>query len=117
VFSLQWKRPNWSAGSKRQIHLLRRLAGKTLKYFYSYFISSRYRAEFGMEPPHFEQVKKWHQRFMSTGSLTNGHGGSGWLEAHSNGGGGNDGQHGRMDATDNSFGLEAEEQLKMGGLH
>uniref|UniRef100_A0A183BY47 DUF4817 domain-containing protein n=1 Tax=Globodera pallida TaxID=36090 RepID=A0A183BY47_GLOPA len=29
----------------------------------------RYRNEFGMEPPKQEQVKKWHDNFLKTGSI------------------------------------------------
>ncbi|KAE9549856.1 hypothetical protein FO519_006928 [Halicephalobus sp. NKZ332] len=29
----------------------------------------RYKSEFGMDPPNMAQVKKWHDQFMSTGSI------------------------------------------------
>ncbi|CAK5006449.1 unnamed protein product [Meloidogyne enterolobii] len=35
-------------------------------------VARRYRAEFGMEPPHMDLVKKLHQRFLNTGSVSNG---------------------------------------------
>lgn len=33
-------------------------------------VARRYRAEFGMEPPQLSQIKKWHQNFLETGSVT-----------------------------------------------
>ena len=75
-------------------------------------VARRYRAEFGMEPPHLEQVKKWHQRFLATGSITNGHeNGNGHDWVHSAG------QQQQQDHSSiDTFGMEAEEQLKMAGL-
>ncbi|KAL3069485.1 hypothetical protein niasHS_018210 [Heterodera schachtii] len=35
-------------------------------------VARRYRAEFGMDPPQMDQVKKLHQRFLNTGSILNG---------------------------------------------
>lgn len=31
--------------------------------------NSRYRAEFGMDPPNLSQIKKWHKNFMATGTI------------------------------------------------
>ncbi|KAL3091229.1 hypothetical protein niasHT_029272 [Heterodera trifolii] len=35
-------------------------------------VARKYRAEFGMDPPQMDQVKKLHQRFLNTGSILNG---------------------------------------------
>jgi len=32
-------------------------------------VARRYKAEFGMEPPQLSQIKRWHQKFMETGSV------------------------------------------------
>jgi len=37
-------------------------------------VGRRYRAEFGVEPPSLNQIKKIHQHFLETGSVLNGPG-------------------------------------------
>uniref|UniRef100_A0A915DSZ6 DUF4817 domain-containing protein n=1 Tax=Ditylenchus dipsaci TaxID=166011 RepID=A0A915DSZ6_9BILA len=32
-------------------------------------VARRYRAEFGMDPPQLSSIKRWHQKFMETGSV------------------------------------------------
>ncbi|KAI1722409.1 hypothetical protein Ddc_06566 [Ditylenchus destructor] len=32
-------------------------------------VARRYRAEFGMDPPQLSMIKKWHQKFLETGSV------------------------------------------------
>uniref|UniRef100_A0A1I8BHK4 DUF4817 domain-containing protein n=1 Tax=Meloidogyne hapla TaxID=6305 RepID=A0A1I8BHK4_MELHA len=69
-------------------------------------VARRYRAEFGIEPPHMDLVKKLHQRFLNTGSVTNGNNNneqfeSSTIETSSS-----------TDGIVDPFGIETEEQNK-----
>ena len=82
-----WRKRNLSAGSKKLIVFRWPPEGwflfsKSTKHEWSQQWRSialctfplidgvfRYKAEFGMDPPSMSQVKKWHDQFMSTGSI------------------------------------------------
>jgi hypothetical protein len=72
-----------------------------------------------MEPPHLEQVKKWHQRFLNTGSIMNDNNGNNehWTgidedqqQQHSQQ---QDLQKNTSQSFVDTFGLETEEQIKI----
>ncbi|KAI3413737.1 hypothetical protein GPALN_011219 [Globodera pallida] len=71
-------------------------------------VARRYRAEFGIEPPQLDHVKKLHQRFVNTGSLLKGS-----ATAFSAMGNGIDLEEQQPMPVVSDAGLDAEEQLRM----